>query len=515
MSLGNRVPSKFVVDVISRQDLEHANYTDMNVLLNMHPEVPYFQNIFENSIDYVYSAVPNIYDAGDTSFLDSFVQKGAVIETDTTSIRHKMLSTGHMKILSMEPLMNGTDKIGIGGSPILLKLNRRIFDVPDTIYPEQEPSLRFTIQKNPVADGTGFIYELVLHDRLDTSYVDPEYFKEGMVWKKDGASFSEGSGQWGTSSFGGVSLLVFESDLTSFSKQHEVTDDALHYIARVRSYNENTKKLDGAMPDQIIGFPEAQLIKQFKWEKQHTLFWGRSTGRRIIDTSTGKYRKIGSGAVEFFEDGNMVPYNRRKFSIVKLKNELTSLIHGKVTPEKANYELWVGIGLFRLIDDALQTELNQYPFERKYEDYVRSASSFPGSKTPGKHITEPMITGFDLKPYGSVTIKHLPILDSIEGDQARRDPMTGLPETSFWGFIPDLGFGTGNNMHMVRKKGAENYFYTGGAITPNGYRNGGSSSPMSYGNNAVRSYSVHMGDICGMTMKDTKRTAFFLPREKF
>ncbi|HPC34900.1 MAG TPA: hypothetical protein PLP73_04470, partial [Candidatus Absconditabacterales bacterium] len=135
MSLGNRVPSKFVVDVISRQDLEHANYTDMNVLLNMHPEVPYFQNIFENSIDYVYSAVPNIYDAGDTSFLDSFVQKGAVIETDTTSIRHKMLSTGHMKIISMEPLMNGTDKIGIGGSPILLKLNRRIFDVPDTIYP--------------------------------------------------------------------------------------------------------------------------------------------------------------------------------------------------------------------------------------------------------------------------------------------------------------------------------------------------------------------------------------------
>lgn len=514
MSLGNRVPSKFKIDVISRQDLEHANYTDINVLLNTHTEVPYFQNVFESSIDYVYSAVPNIYEAGDTSFLDAFVKSGSTIETEAFNIRHKMLSTGHLKIISMEPLMTGTTKIGIGASPILLKLNRRIFDVPDTIYPEIEPSLRFSIQKNPVTDGTGYIYELVLHDRMDNAYVDPEYFKEGMVWKKDGAAFSEGSGQWGTSSFGGTSMLVFESDLSSFSKQHEVTDDAYYYAARIRSINPKTGNPDNMIADQIIGFPEAQLIKQFKWEKQHTLFWGRSAGRRVIDTSTGKHRKIGSGAIEFLEDGNMLPYNRRRFSIGKLRDELTSIIHGKIRPENANFELWCGIGLFRLIDEALQTELNQYPFERKYEDYLKSGATFPGSKTSGKHMTSTMITGFDLKPYGSVTVKHLTTLDAVEGDQARRDPITGFPETSFWGFIPDLGFGTGNNMYMVKKKGAENYYYVSGGLTPLGYRNA-TSGTMAFGNSGKRTYSVHMGDICGVTMKDTKRTAFLLPSEKF
>lgn len=35
-------------------------------------------------------------------------------------------------------------------------------------------------------------------------------------------------------------------------------------------------------------------------------------------------------------------------------------------------------------------------------------------------MTSTMITGFDLKPYGSVTVKHLTTLDAVEGDQAKK-----------------------------------------------------------------------------------------------
>lgn len=511
--LGNLGVSKFQIDTISRADLEHANYTDENVLINTHPETPYFDKIFQGTLDYVASHTENIY-SKDTSFLQSFAKSGAVETVESNTVRWKMRGTGQLKIMSMESLMIGNPTPGLGHSSIKLKLNKRIFDVPDTIYPEHEPSLRFSVQENPVADGSGYIYTLQLHDKRATAYVPQEFLKPGIIWKKDGASFSEGSGQWGTTSFRGTSILVYESSLTNFSVQHEVTDAALQYSVRLKAMGKDGKPND-TIPDQIIGLPEATMIQDFKYNIQHTLFWGRSAGKTVLDTSTGSHRVIGEGVIEFYEDGNVTPYNRHRFTMGMFRDTFRKFFYAKVIPERANIKIRAGLGLMGLIDEALTAEFNNLPVKREYNDYVKSGTTYPGSKTPGKYLTTPTFLGFDLKPYGSITVEHLPVLDDFEMNGGRRDKKTGMPETSFWGFIEDLGIGSGNNMTLLKRKNAENYFYVCGAVGPLGYHNGGGSGSKMYGANAKRTYSVHMGDAAGVAFKDTKRTMFIHPSDRF
>jgi len=81
--------------------------------------------------------------------------------------------------------------------------------------------------------------------------------------------------------------------------------------------------------------------------------WGRSAGKNIIDPSTGLHRRIGEGIVEFFEDGNIRPYNRNNFSIDFLRGIFNRFFYGKVTPGKANIEVWCGLGLMELVSNAL------------------------------------------------------------------------------------------------------------------------------------------------------------------
>lgn len=514
MSLGNLVPSKFQINVISKKDMEIANYTDENALITVNPEIPYFHTIMDQSLDYIASASPSIY-ASDGGLYKAFNNSNSVREVPTDVVRWKMKGTGKTKVISLENLMTGNPTPGINHSIVHLKLNKNIYQSSDTIYPEHEPSLRFSVQGNPVADGTGWIYSLVLHDRYDNSYVDPAYLASNVIWCSDGGSVSEGSGEYGSTWTQGTSILVYESSLTSFAQQHEVTDKAYLYTIRLKAKNSKGQDMKGH-PDLIMGVPEAEFLAQARYKREHKLFWGRSAGKSIADVSTGLYRRIGEGMIEFYEDGNTRPYHRNKFSTSFLKDIFRRFFYGKVKPGNANIKVQAGLGLMGLVDDALNKEYATIPVERRWADHVKPGSSYNGSATKGLHLSAPTFLGFDLKPYGTIEFVHLPLLDDIEMNGGRVDKKTGKPETSFWGLVSDLGIGTGNNVELLRQSNSEFYNYVCGMLSPVGFinRRKGSNTGFS-SSHSKRSYSVHMGVTEGVRVKDTKRTMFIYPAERF
>lgn len=514
MSLGNLVPSKFKIDVISRKDLVLANYTDENVLIQTNPEVPYWHMVKDEVLDYVASASPNIYST-DGGLYKAFNNSNSTREVPLDTIRWKMKGTGKMKIVSMENLMVGNPTPGIGNSIVLLKLSKNIYQSSDTIYPEHEPSLRFSVQGNPVRDGSGWIHKLILHDRYSNSYVDPIYLNPGIIWCSDGGSVSEASGEYGSTWTQGTSILVYESTLTSFAQMHEVSDKGFLYSVRLQAKDAKGNIMKNHA-ELTIGMPEAEFLAQARYKRQHKLFWGRSAGRNVPDVSTNLYRRIGEGMIEFFEDGNTRPYHRSKFSTGFLKDIFRRFFYGKVKPNNAGIVVQAGLGLMGLVDDALTREYNTLPVERRYDDYISNGASYPGSSTKGKHLSAPTFLGFDLKPYGTVQFVHLPLLDDIESYGGRVDKKTGMPETSFWGLVSDLGIGTGNNVELLRQSNSEFYNYVCGMLSPVGFINRAGGKATGYMSaHSKRSYSVHMGVTEGVRVKDTKRTMFLYPAERF
>jgi len=196
MALGNLVPSKFLVEKISRKHIVNGNYTDENALIKANPSIPYWDMSKETVLDYVASATPNIY--AQQGGLYKYFTKGAV-ETVTSSVyRHQLRGTGKTKCVAKENMMKGNSTPGYGFKEIYIKVDQRLFKSSDTIYPEHEPSLRFSVQGNEDPDGTGYIYTLKMHTQRRDDFVDPEILNGGVIWKKAGATFSEASGEYGS-----------------------------------------------------------------------------------------------------------------------------------------------------------------------------------------------------------------------------------------------------------------------------------------------------------------------------
>jgi hypothetical protein len=504
----NLLPSKWEISNMSSKDLHYANYTDENVLFKTHPKAKFWEDVTGNVLEYVATHTDNIYAGG--SMIDSFTKSNNVRIVDSEWIRWSLKGTGKVKCYLIENLQPNNPTTGIGHSEILLKYSHELWRGSDTIYPEIAPSVEFTIQEDPVSDSTGFIYKLVLKTTDEFEFVDPDLLEEGLIWCKRGATHSEASYQYGSSMVpGGPSIITFQTTLGSFSKAHEVTDKGYHQMLRVRAKDAN----DQFMPqykDQVVMFSEAEFMNACKYERDSTLFWGRDAGQNIIDPTTGYHRRSCPGAVEFYEDGNMVDYNDENFTVGFLKDLFTEFFYGKVRPSNANIVVKAGLGLMELVDKALTREYARKPVERPHNLYAKAGSTIEGSNQAGLHLTAPQFLGFDMYPYGTIKFEHMQILDDLEMNGGLMHPTSNKPLTSYWGFVDNIGIGSGNNAEYMKLRNAEQMFYVCGAYSPAGPIDGTSTRGF-IASHSGRSYKLYHNAVEGIRFKDTKRTLFLHP----
>jgi hypothetical protein len=511
--LGNRVPSKFQLEKVSTKEVNAGNYTDENQLINVNPEVPYWHMSKEGVLDYIAQHSPSIY--AKRGSLYKYFLKDSVEEVESSVYRHKLKGVGKVKCHTVENMMVGITNPGYRKTPVTIKVNEKLWKSSDTVYPEDDPSLRFSVQGNADNDGTGYIYTLQHHTTNPNDTIPVDYIKAGVVWKKAGATFSEASSEYGSTYSGGTSIYTFESNIGSYSKQYEVTDQAYLYALRLKGKDANGRVMKNFKP-LILPMPEGEFFAQVRTEQENEHFWGRYAGKNIIDPSTGLHRRIGQGVVEFFEDGNTKAYSRNNFRLGFLKNIFERFLYDRVEPGMADIKVWAGLGLMRLVDEALTLEYDRKAVETPFTNVVKNGSTYEGSKTSGHTLTDMTFLAFDLKPYGRITFEHLPMLDNTEMFSGRRDPKTGKPETSFWGFVPNLGTNTKQNFKLLRRKNSEQYTTVCHALSPMGYINSRAGKNKGYMSvSGKRTYSVHYGIQEGVSCKDTKNTLFLYPKEKF
>lgn len=498
----------------TKKDKYWANLADENVLLATHPHAMPWVDLTGPVIDYVSSATPSL--VGKRTALTDFLQgEGKTVVVDSDWVRWKLRGTGEVQAVQLENLYPGVAYPGAGGQEFQIKLDVEWFVDGDILAPDVAKDCQVLVQGLPIADGIGFIYNVVVVDRDVTAGFDGELLEADLKWIKIGAAYGEASRGYGSTHFGGMSYIEFQTELTDWGKSVEVTNKAHELNLRMRAYDAAGNGMQGEYPDQVISYIEAEFVVQYKWEKELMLYYGRSANKQIIDTTSGHYRRIGPGLLEFMEDGNIVPYHVNNFSIDMFEQELQSVWFDRVPPERRNVVVFTGQGGLTLWRDAITEKFAVSGVRADFDKFVTPGKSFDKAYS-GYNFPSGHFTGYNSFPFGTMRIEHWPVLDNTYLNGSVTHPDTGLPLSSYEFIILDvgLGMGGGSNIQLLKRANAEVWTYECGTWSPRGPIKQGQSAQFPC-TGPQRSYQLYAADTFGIRMKDITLSAYFVPSVEY
>ena len=500
----------------TKKDKYWANLADENVLLHTHPHAKPWVDLTGPVMNYVSSATPGL--ASKRTALTDFLQgEGKSVTVDSDWVRWKLRGTGEVQAVQIENLFPGVAYPGSGGQEFQIKLDVEWFVDGDILAPDVAKDCQVLVQGLPIADGIGFIYNVVVVDRDVMAGFDGELLEPNLKWIKIGSAYGEASRGYGSTQFGGMSYIEFQTELTDWGKSVEVTNKAHELNLRMQAYDGAGNYMGKEYPDQVISYIEAQFMVQYKWEKELMLYYGRSANKQIIDPTSGHYRRIGPGLLEFMEDGNIIPFHVNNFSIDMFESELTSVWFDRVSPENRNVVAFTGQGGLGLWRDAITEKYAVSGVRADFNSFTAGAKSYDPKNYSGYAFPAGHFTEYRSFPFGSIRVEHWPILDSTWLNGSVVHPDTGLPLSSYEFIILDvgLGMGGGSNIQLLNRRDAEVWAYECGTWSPNGpIKQGGASKGFTC-TGPQRSYQLYAADTFGLRMKDITLSAYFVPSVQY
>jgi len=309
--------SKFkIYEESTKADKYWANYADENVLLLTHPNAKSHFDLTDKVMQYISTASESLVGKR-TPLQDNLKQSGRTRTVPKDSVTWRLKGTGEVQAVAMENLHPGVTNPGIQHSELSIKLDVEWFVEGDILAPDVAKECQVIVQSDPVADGTGFIYTVQIVDADPNAYFPPELLEPNLKWLKIGAAYGEASRGYGSTQFKGMSYVEFRSDLTDWGKSVEVTNKAHSLNLRLDAFDSNDRQLK-EYPSQIISYIEANMLAEGKWEKELMLYYGRSAGKNIIDSTVGYHRRIGPGLLETFV-GSGKSYDPKNYKGLKFQ----------------------------------------------------------------------------------------------------------------------------------------------------------------------------------------------------
>ena len=498
----------------TKKDKYWANLADENILLLTHPHAKAYVDLTDPVMQYMSSAMPGLAEKR-TSLQDFLQGEGKTVTVDSDWVRWKLRGTGEVQAVALENMHPGVLFPGAGGEEFQHKLDVEWFVDGDILAPDVAKDCQVIVNGLPVADGEGFVYTFRPIDRDENAGYDGELLEPGLKWIKIGSAYGEASRGYGSTQFGGMSYIEFQTELTDWGKSVEVTNKAHNLNLRVRAFDDKGAYMGKDYPDQIISYIEAEMLVQYKWEKELMLFYGQSASKQLIDPTSGHYRRIGPGLMEILQDGNVIPYHINKFSIDMFEGELQSIWFDRIPPERRNVVAFTGTGGLTLWRDAITRKYAVSGVRSDFDKFVSSGKSFDknykGYNFPAGHFT-----GYNSFPFGSIRVEHWPILDSMWLNGGVVHPDTGLPMSSYEFIILDTGtgMGGGSNIQLMKRANAEVWAYECGTWSPAGPISKSSGGAFTC-TGPQRSYQLYMADSFGIRMKDVTLGAYFVPSYQY
>ncbi len=509
--------SKFrIYEESTKVDKYWANYADENVLLVTHPHAKPGVDLTDPVMQYVSTSIPSL-SGKRTPIQDYLKGSGRERVIDSEWVKWKLKGTGEVQAIQLENLNPGVATPGVQTSEFPIKLDVEWFVEGDILAPDVAKEVQVIIQGLPISDGTGFIYNVVLVDRDETAYFPPELLEPNLRWIKIGAAYGEASRGYGSMQFSGMSYIEFQSDLTDYGKQVEVTNKAHALNLRVQACDAKGYPMKD-YPDQIISYIEAEFMAQVKWEKELMIYYGRSSNKNIIDNTSGYYKRIGPGMLEFLEDGNVIPYPVTGGSVDMFVDWLQSIWFDRVSPGERNITLYTGQGGLTLWNKWITEKYAETATVTNFNDMTGPGKSYDPKNYSGRKVQTTYFTEYNIFPFGSIKVEHWPILDSMYLNGSVTHPETGLPLSSYEFIVLDYGIGNGitnSNIEMLKKSDSEVYTYECGVWSPLGPINGHTGRGGFKSSGPQRSYILYYADTFGIRIKDVTLTAWFKPAVQF
>jgi hypothetical protein len=446
-------------------------------------------HMFEGTLMKIYSSRSRFFTG--KSLIGMTGAKGSLgtKEIDTELYRWRLQGAEERTAMSIENVEASTTP-GIGNTTFKIKLDIDYFAHPDVLFSEDN-EWPLAIVNGPIADGTGFIYEVKIQTDSPAAYLDPALLEAGRQFNKVWTSIPSEYNQWfGTQQY--PNSFMLENQVGFFGQAIHVTDKALRDQGRLEvefmytDYAGKSTKVSKFMP-----MAEAKMWDEFYRSMEVQLVYGKKS------TSPGKDKywvKTGPGMREQLKDAWNLPYNG-VLTVNMIQDYLMSIFYAREDEQNRKVVAMTGTLGSILFHNALVAVANGFltvdtHFIEKVSSPVETPHLAYGAQFTRYRGPEGVIVDLIKNPMYDSNMyckRYHPLYPDMTVDSAR---MTFL----------DFGTSQGeNNISMLKVKDSFSYGYTVGTVGPNGPVKGGQVGALKAG------YDVYCQGSAGLWIKDVTR----------
>lgn len=415
--------------------------------------------------------------------------RGSIHEIDGDMYRWQLLADDYRKNYVADFLETGNARPGWNGQEFKIALEEGWYRQPDVLQGENNHFM-LEIIGYPVQVGTYFEYTVRLHTSNPNDYVDPQWLQAGKYFCKVATTVGiEMNDDYGTTSMG--TQIDLQSQIGQYANKFEITDRVVREELNARKNGKsgqdtphmsgltfpifNPKTRTVVEKGGFMTFMESRIIEETQMDREYMNHFGVATKR---NDSTGRYiKRTGPGFRQLVKDGYEMIYNG-SLTTTQLQNFFDMIFMTRIAEGERDIVVSTGQLGMRIFDQMLSDEAGAYLTLDRH--YIRE---MPGGQAGDLEY------GFQYKSFRAKNGLRIRLVhDKIKDDPmycGRRHPLNPIFSVDSARMdIYDLGSSGGSalpnqsNMGMVKTRGVDEYFWTGGAVDPKtGVINSGALAP--------------------------------------
>lgn len=376
------------------------------------------------------------------------------------------------------------------GLPFKLKLDENWFLAGDYLHPgTSNKKYQVRIQDNPVPDGDGWIYNVVMASGNSDDFIPLEYLNYGQQWGKLFSKYEEAAEQSGSTQF---SLpIALQNKMGLYRKEYKITNYASTEVLAVGVPVMQNGKI--TYVKNWMKYAEVEYWQQWYRELERGFWYSRSSD--LVKGANGRPVRSGPGLQEQLEDSHIHRYTHLTTKLIE--EYLMDIFYSRTKPGKGRQiKGYTGEYGMLMFHRAIQNWMNKSGFIKNVEVYTNKVSS--------PYHTNALEGGYQFVKYhmangASLELVHNPLYDDRDIN-FEIDPVTGFPvESQRITFLDFSGESGKSNLKIMNKKDGFAFAYINGLYGPYGPTNGGTAA------HSGSYYEMHVEKSCGLHVHDITR----------